>query len=200
MKIKLSSTLALLILTLVLLVDQGVTQECGSQVDFKFNCTQGQCCSNYGWCGTTDVYCGEGNCQSQCPEPSPPLPPSPPPPPMPPDPITDIISEDLFNEMLMYRNNDICPAHGFYTYYSFITAASSFPEFGNTGDLETRKRELAAFFGQTSHETNGGWATAPGGPYAWGYCYKAEDTNASYCVPSTEWPCAPGKSYRGRGP
>jgi chitinase len=31
----------------------------------------------------------------------------------------------------------------------------SFPAFGTAGDDETRRRELAAFFGQTSHETTG---------------------------------------------
>ena len=57
--------------------------------------------------------------------------------------------------MLLHRNENNCPAHGFYTYDAFITAARAFPGFGTTGTLETRKRELAAFFGQTSHETRG---------------------------------------------
>uniref|UniRef100_A0A803M5X6 Glycoside hydrolase family 19 catalytic domain-containing protein n=2 Tax=Chenopodium quinoa TaxID=63459 RepID=A0A803M5X6_CHEQI len=119
---------------------------------------------------------------------------------MPPSPITDIFSEDLFEEMLKHRNDVRCKSNGFYTYYAFITAATSFPEFCNTGDVDTRKRELAAFFGQTSQETNGGWPTAEDGPYAWGYCFIKEDTTTDYCVPSTEWPCAAGKKYYGRGP
>lgn len=158
---KLTVTLGLLIFALVLVLDQGEAQQCGSQVDFKFNCSQGLCCSKWGWCGITDAYCGKENCQSQCPSPSPPPPPTPPTPPppppapMPPSPITDILSEELFNEMLKHRNDGACPAKGFYTYYAFITAASTYPEFGNTGDVQTRKRELAAFFGQTSQETTG---------------------------------------------
>lgn len=206
MKIKASLAVGLLIFTLVLLTDQSEAQHCGKQVEYKLNCSEGFCCSNYGWCGTSDAYCGKGNCQSQCPEPSPPTPPSPPPPPptppppMPPSPITDIFSEDLFEEMLKRRNDFRCPASGFYTYYDFITAAAYFPEFCNSGDLETRKRELAAFFGQTSQETNGGWPTAEDGPYAWGYCFKKENTNNDYCVYSNEWPCVPGKKYYGRGP
>lgn len=36
-----------------------------------------------------------------------------------------------------------------------MDAARSFAAFGTTGDVNTRKRELAAFFGQTSHETTG---------------------------------------------
>ncbi|XP_010672242.2 endochitinase [Beta vulgaris subsp. vulgaris] len=200
MKIEAKLVVGVLILPLIFLVNQSEAQQCGSQVDYKRNCTEGFCCSNYGYCGTTNLYCGEGYCQSQCPVPSPPTPPPPPPPPMPPSPITDIFSEATFEEMLLHRNNDACPAKGFYTYYDFITAATSFPEFANIGDVETRKRELAAFFGQTSQETTGGWPTAPDGPYAWGYCFKKEQTTTSYCVESTEWPCVPGQLYYGRGP
>lgn len=115
--------------------------------------------------------------------------------------LSDILPKSLFEEMLLHRNNIACPAQGFYTYEAFIEAAKFFPSFGSNGDDEIRMREIAAFFGQTSHETTGGWATAPDGPYAWGYCFKAEIGNpGSYCVPSTEWPCVPGKKYYGRGP
>ncbi|KAI3426598.1 S-acyltransferase [Psidium guajava] len=115
--------------------------------------------------------------------------------------IGSLISQDLFNEMLKHRNDGNCPAKGFYTYDAFITAAKSFGGFGTTGDTDTRKREIAAFLAQTSHETTGGWATAPDGPYAWGYCFKQEQGNpGDYCVPNQQWPCAPGKKYYGRGP
>ncbi|MCD9644203.1 Chitinase 1 [Datura stramonium] len=80
-------------------------------------------------------------------------------------------------------------------------AARSFPGFGTTGDNTARKREIAAFFAQTSHETTGGWPTAPDGPYAWGYCFLREQGNpGDYCTPSSQWPCAPGRKYFGRGP
>lgn len=69
--------------------------------------------------------------------------------------VASIISEDVFNQFLKHRNDAACPAKGFYTYTAFIAAANSFPDFGNNGDLESRKRELAAFFGQTSQETTG---------------------------------------------
>ncbi|MGV2805256.1 chitinase, partial [Clostridium perfringens] len=36
------------------------------------------------------------------------------------------------------------------------------------GFKKDRKRELAAFLANLSHETGGGWATAPGGPLRWG--------------------------------
>ncbi|XP_059435296.1 endochitinase-like [Corylus avellana] len=171
-------------------------------------CPNGLCCIEYGWCGTTIAYCGTG-CQSQCaatpPPPSPNPTPSPPPPqpnpvPTPVDGIASIISASLFDEFLKYRNDPQCRSNGFYTYNAFIAAADSFAGFGTTGDVDTRKREIAAFLGQTSHETTGGWADAPDGPYAWGYCFVEEINQGDYCTPSNEWPCAPGKQYFGRGP
>ncbi|KAK4278158.1 hypothetical protein QN277_016044 [Acacia crassicarpa] len=111
-----------------------------------------------------------------------------------------IISKDTFNKMLKHRNDNICPAKGFYTYEAFIQAAKSFPAFGNTGNVTMRKREVAAFLGQTSHETSGGSPTAPDGPYAWGYCFIREIERSTYCQPSRQYPCAPGKQYYGRGP
>ncbi|KAK2991946.1 hypothetical protein RJ640_027837 [Escallonia rubra] len=115
--------------------------------------------------------------------------------------VGSLVSESQFNQMLKHRNDANCPAKGFYTYQAFISAAKSFGAFGTTGDIDTRKREIAAFLAQTSHETTGGWASAPDGPYAWGYCFKQEQGNPpDYCVPNKEWPCAPGKKYYGRGP
>ncbi|KAK8626677.1 hypothetical protein V6N13_134310 [Hibiscus sabdariffa] len=193
----------------------GTAFQCGHQAGGAL-CPQGICCSQWGWCGTTDLHClVENGCQSNCidggssPPPPPPPPPSPPPPSpsTPPSPDIDagslgeIISREMFDEMLKYRNDPRCHAVGFYTYEAFITAAKSYPAFASTGDLATRKREVAAFLGQTSHETTGGWATAPSGPYFWGYCYKQEiGCPPHYCQPSQIFPCFPGQSYCGRGP
>jgi len=102
-------------------------------------------------CGSTIDYCGP-RCQSQCtpggPGPTPPNPPAT-------GGVGSIVTSALFDQMLKHRNENSCPAHGFYTYNAFIAAAGSFNGFGTTGDLTTRKRELAAFFAQTSHETTG---------------------------------------------
>jgi len=46
----------------------------------------------------------------------------------------------------------------------------------------------------------GGWATAPGGPYSWGYCFVREINGGLYCAPNPNYPCAPGQEYYGRGP
>ncbi|XP_056176234.1 basic endochitinase-like isoform X1 [Syzygium oleosum] len=174
-------------------------QQCGSQAGGVL-CPDELCCSKYGYCGSTEEYCGD-DCQSQC-NPNASLPST-----LTPTPsgsgrdIGSLISQDLFNEMLKHRNDGNCPGKGFYTYDAFITAAKSFGGFGTTGDTDTRKREIAAFLAQTSHKTTGGWASAPDGPYAWGYCFLQEQGNpGDYCVPNQKWPCAPGKKYYGRGP
>uniref|UniRef100_A0ACD5VZK5 Uncharacterized protein n=1 Tax=Avena sativa TaxID=4498 RepID=A0ACD5VZK5_AVESA len=170
-------------------------EQCGSQAGGA-TCPNFLCCSQFGFCGSTNAYCGPG-CQSQCSGSTP----------VPPTPsgggggVSSIVSESLFNQMLLHRNDPACEAKGFYTYNAFIAAANSFPAFATTGSTDVRKREVAAFLAQTSHETTGGWPTAPDGPHSWGYCFKQEQgATSDYCTPSSQWPCAPGKKYFGRGP
>lgn len=117
-------------------------------------------------------------------------------------PISRLISEQLFNTFFLHKDDSACPANTFYTYDAFTTATECFPRFASTGSLSTRKREIAAFLAQISHETTGGWPTAPDGPYSWGLCFKEEiSPQSDYCDSSnTQWPCSPGKSYKGRGP
>ncbi|KAG4209564.1 hypothetical protein ERO13_A03G208800v2 [Gossypium hirsutum] len=105
--------------------------------------------------------------------------------------------------MLPYRNDPRCPAAGFYTYEALMAAAKAYPAFAATGDDATRKREVAAFFGQTSHETAAGRGrNPPGGPFVWGYCYNKEVKPLSeYCDGTNQqFPCVPGQKYYGRGP
>ncbi|RYR79027.1 hypothetical protein Ahy_A01g003895 [Arachis hypogaea] len=186
-------------LSLLILLHGAKAEQCGRQANGAL-CPNSLCCSQWGWCGTTDPYCGSG-CQSQC-KGSTPSNPSPPPPP--PTPIggggggsgggdvANILTSSMFDQMLKHRNDPSCPGKGFYTYDAFIAAARTSAGFGTTGDDATRKREIAAFLGQTSHETTGGWPSAPDGPYAWGYCFLSEvGATADYCVASDEWPCSP---------
>ncbi|KAK8518664.1 hypothetical protein V6N13_018057 [Hibiscus sabdariffa] len=81
-------------------------------------------------------------------------------------------------------------------------AAKSYPAFAATGDDENRKREAAAFLGQTSHETTGGWPSADKGADHWGYCNNKEvGCPDNYCDSSSvQYPCVPGQIYCGRGP
>ncbi|PSS29949.1 Endochitinase [Actinidia chinensis var. chinensis] len=182
---------ALILLTLASLLAISA-QQCGKQAGGAL-CRNGLCCSQHGYCGQTAAYCANG-CQSQCrPGGSTPVPGGG-------SGVGSLISQSLFNQMLKYRNDGRCSSNGFYTYDAFIAAARSFSGFGTTGDDATRKREIAAFLGQTSHETTGGWPSAPDGPYAWGYCFIRErDTSNDYCNPK-DWPCASGRKYYGRGP
>lgn len=93
-------------------------------------------------------HCGQG-CQSQCvggsstPTPSTPSVQG----------VASIITEDLFNQLLKHKDDSACAAKGFYSYAAFIAVANAFSGFGTSGDLTANKRELAAFFAQTSHET-----------------------------------------------
>ncbi|KAF8405512.1 hypothetical protein HHK36_010419 [Tetracentron sinense] len=174
-----------------------IAEQCGSQVGGAV-CPGGLCCSKFGYCGSTPDYCTNG-CQSQCSSGG--STPTPTPTPGSGGDLSSLISETLFNELLKHRNDQACPGKGFYTYNAFITAAKSFGAFATTGDTNTRKREIAAFLAQTSHETTGGWPSAPDGPYAWGYCFIQEQGSpGDYCVASADWPCAAGKKYYGRGP
>ncbi|XVF59875.1 hypothetical protein PTKIN_Ptkin07bG0310800 [Pterospermum kingtungense] len=183
----LSSVLAIVILPGVL------AEQCGRQAGGAL-CPNRLCCSQFGWCGNTNDYCGTG-CQSQCGGSS-----TPTPTPSGGSGVASIITRPLFDQMLKYRNDGRCPSNGFYTYDAFIAAAQSFNGFGTTGDVTTRKRELAAFLGQTSHETTGGWETAPDGPYSWGYCFIRERGNPGAYCSSNQWPCPAGRQYYGRGP
>ncbi|XP_059647410.1 basic endochitinase [Cornus florida] len=168
-----------------------LAEQCGSQAGGA-KCPGNLCCSKFGWCGNKPEYCGDG-CQSQCgggPSPGPSG-----------GDITNLITRSMFDQILKHRNDGACPGKGFYSYDAFIAAAKSFGGFATTGDNTLRKREIAAFLGQTSHETTGGWPSAPDGPYAWGYCYLREQGNpGAYCVPNAQYPCAPGRKYFGRGP
>ncbi|KAJ0082052.1 hypothetical protein Patl1_10931 [Pistacia atlantica] len=174
--------LSIFSLLLSFLLGGSSAEQCGRQAGGAL-CPGGQCCSQFGWCGTKSEYCTTG-CQSQCggggggggg--------------------IGSIISRSTFDQMLKHRNG--CPSKGFYSYDAFIEAAKAYPTFATTGDAATRKREVAAFLAQTSHETTGGWPSAPDGPYAWGYCFlREQEPKSSYCDP--KYPCP--KQYFGRGP
>ncbi|RWV78812.1 hypothetical protein GW17_00060151, partial [Ensete ventricosum] len=119
---------ALLLVILTLFWSLGAfAEQCGRQAGGAL-CPGGLCCSQYGWCGNTDQYCGQG-CQSQCagstPSPSTPSGSGG---------VASIISSSLFEQMLKHRNDAACAGKGFYTYNAFIAAANTFSGFGTTGD------------------------------------------------------------------
>ncbi|KAF3604408.1 hypothetical protein F2Q69_00038634 [Brassica cretica] len=196
-----NTLLLLLLLFLSFLLSFSSAEECGQQAGGAL-CPNNLCCSPFGWCGDTEPYCKRPGCQSQCTPDGHPPPLPPPPSPPPPDPtggLTDIITRSQFDDMLKHRNDPACPSRGFYTYEAFITAAYYFTSFARGRDTAARKKELAAFFGQTSYESTGHPKNTS--IYTWGYCYKEElNPPSDYCSPSDTWPCVPGKRYYGRGP
>ncbi len=119
--------------------------------------------------------------------------------------LAELIPAARFEQIFLHRATAPCPG-GFYTYAAFIEAAGAFPGFASQGSVDDRRREVAAFLANISHETTGGWATAPDGPYSWGLCFVREggsidpSTLPAYCVTSAQYPCAAGKKYFGRGP
>ncbi|KAM3344251.1 endochitinase 4-like [Capsicum galapagoense] len=124
-------------------------EQCGKQAGDARR-APGLCCNKFGWCDNTNVYCGPGNCQSQCPSG-----PTPKPPTLGPRPggdISGVISNSMLDQILKHRNDNACQGKGnFYNYNAFINAVRSFCGFGTTRDIIVRKREIA----QTSHESTG---------------------------------------------
>lgn len=118
------------------------TQYCG--------CTEGLCCSRWGYCGSGKAYCGQG-CQG--------------------GPcytsstknynhnnnnnnrVSDIVSESFFNGIANQTSSN-CEGKGFYTRSVFLEALKSYLEFATTGfSDDDNKREIAAFFAHVTHET-----------------------------------------------
>lgn len=104
-------------------------------------------------------------------------------------PLTEPITQSIYDALFPNRDNSLCPAKGFYTYDALIMATATFPEFaGADGQSEElRKREWAAFLGQASHETTGGTRGASD-QFQWGLCFKEEINQAT------------SPPYYGRGP
>lgn len=167
---------------------------CGAQSGLC--CSDGQCCSKHGFCGESSDHCqagcqaGFGRCGAS--GSSTPAPERQSTPRQPSGSGGGLLTAQQWESMFPNRNNPQC--HGarnnFYSHSAFLTAAASFPAFATSSDATTNKRELAAFLAHISHETGGlCWIAegGAGGPPADRYCQ------------SGQYPCAPGKSYHGRG-
>eukprot|EP00250_Pteridium_aquilinum_P022405 c25373_g1_i2 orf=184-2385(+) len=162
---------------------EGMT--CGGQTP----CTDGSCCSQYGFCGNTSGFCGDG-CLSLCQQNSTSTSNS--------SSVTGSGSEAMVSssitsevfDLFFYEHNKAgCPAQGFYNLSSFLAAAATFPAFGTTGGSNSSKNELAAFFAYASQVVEGG-------------CYvEAVNKSSIDCQrESPQWDCASGKKYYGRSP
>jgi len=113
--------------------------------------------------------------------------------------LAELLTAELYAQMFPQRN-------ALFTHEALMIAAAEYPLFACEGAPDDRRRELAAFLANIGHETTGGWPEAPGGPYAWGLYFKEEvgcegGQCVGYCDPNNvQYPCAPGKTYHGRGP
>lgn len=131
------SLLLTTLFVLFLTVCKPVTsQNCGCASDF--------CCSQYGYCGQTDEYCGDGCREGPCrgsnsgggggggDAVS----------------LEGTVTPEFFNSIIS-QARDGCAGKGFYSHDTFIAAANSYPSFGSP----ISKREIAAFFAHVTHET-----------------------------------------------
>ncbi|XP_062173973.1 endochitinase EP3-like [Alnus glutinosa] len=147
-------------------------------------CAANECCSQYGYCGTSNDYCGPGCKEGPCTGGSPTTPSTPSG-----VSVADVVTSDFFNGILNQASGD-CAGKSFYTRAAFLDALNSYTQFGTTGTTDDSKREIAAFFAHVTHETGS-------------FCYIEEINGASqdYCDESyTQYPCNPNKKYYGRGP
>ena len=87
--------------------------------------------------------------------------------------LGSILTEAMFDEMFPHQDDSACSG-SLLTYQALLDAAAGWPTFGAEGTDEQRRQEITAFLANSSHETTGGWATAPDGPYAWGLCFTEE--------------------------
>ena len=69
--------------------------------------------------------------------------------------VGSFVTASVWAQIFKHTNDGICRHPNFYTYQSFVTAATSFPGFGTSKDTATNEREVAAFLAQISHETTG---------------------------------------------
>ncbi|KAL4386805.1 hypothetical protein GQ457_09G014070 [Hibiscus cannabinus] len=158
------------VLLLGILAASAMAQNCG--------CAPDLCCSQYGYCGRGNDYCGTGCKQGPCFSKSPSAGGVS---------VATVVSPEFFNGIINQARAD-CVGKRFYTRQAFLTALDSFPDFGKLGSDVESKREIAAFFAHATHETEH-------------FCFTEEEKKTdSYCTASPEFPCAPGKSYYGRGP
>lgn len=137
------------------------------------------CCSGSNFCGVGEAYCGAGCKNGPCTGTSP----TPPSPPSGGAGWASFFTKAVFEGWFPNRRQD------FYTYEAFTAATEAYGEFGTTGSVDDQKREIAAFFGNVQQESGG--------------LQFVNEINPTmdYCDASnTQYPCASGKRYFGRGP
>ncbi|KAL3828463.1 hypothetical protein ACJIZ3_017265 [Penstemon smallii] len=142
-------------------------------------CASNLCCSQFGYCGTGDQYCGNGCRSGPCYAPGGNNGVR----------VSDIVTDAFFNGIANQAPSG-CPGRGFYTRAAFLQAVGSYPGFGTQGSTADSRREIAAFFAHVTHETGHMCSRVENGGQSRDYC---DENNRQY-------PCAAGRGYYGRGP
>ncbi|CAI9770875.1 unnamed protein product [Fraxinus pennsylvanica] len=137
-------------------------------------CAPDLCCSQYGFCGTGNDYCGRGCQGGPCYAPPTSNGVS----------VSNIVTDAFFNGIANQAVGN-CAGKGFYTRAAFLDALGSYSQFGTVGSVDDSKREIAAFFAHVTHETG----------------QEIDGPSKNYCDQNDQqYPCVPGKGYYGRGP
>ncbi|KAL6292581.1 hypothetical protein ACE6H2_000723 [Prunus campanulata] len=153
-------------------------------------CAPELCCSQYGYCGSSEDYCGPGCQQGPCTGGTPTTP----------SPccsifieigggstVADIVTQEFFNGIINQTSSN-CPGKNFYTRDGFIDAVNSYSDLGRLGSVDESKREIAAFFTHATHHTGN-------------FCHIEAINRLTFCDKTrTDYPCNPNKQYYGRGP
>ncbi|XP_074284511.1 acidic endochitinase SP2-like [Silene latifolia] len=178
---------AIVVLSISLLPFSSFAQNCG--------CAPGQCCSQFGFCGSTEAFCGPG-CQSgpcgtaaliaiATPTSTTPTNGGG-------SSVSSVVTQSFFDGIIGQAAAS-CPGKNFYTRDAFLNALGNYPQFGTSGaNNDDNLREIAAFFAHVAHETGR-------------FCHIEENdgaaTNDVFCDASnTQYTCVSGKKYYGRGP
>jgi chitinase len=173
-------------------------QNCGCQPNF--------CCSKFGFCGQTTEYCGDGCRSGPCIRGGGGAS------------VADVVTDAFFNGIKNQAGGG-CEGKSFYTRGAFLTAVNSYSDFARGGSEVEDKREIAAFFAHVTHETGRKLVesnlnslptvTADSNMLIvlnvpTDFCFISEiNKNDAYCDRDprySQWPCAEGKKYYGRGP
>lgn len=107
-------------------------------------CGAGICCSQWGFCGTTIEYCGEGCREGPCDTPVPSTPND--------VSVPEVVTDAFFNGIID-QSDASCAGRNFYSRSAFLDALNHYPQFGTVGSTDDSRREIAAFFAHVTHET-----------------------------------------------
>jgi len=108
-------------------------------------CAAELCCSQYGYCGEGEAYCGTGCKEGPCTTTSTPSTTNN-------VNVAEIVTTAFFNGIIDQADSS-CAGKNFYTRDAFLSALNSYTDFGRVGSEDDSKREIAAAFAHFTHET-----------------------------------------------